>query len=76
MLPESAKRIGHPAPYPVALVDRLIRLLSYQGDVILDPFLGSGTTAVAAAQSGRHYVGYDTSQEYIELAKKRISEGI
>jgi len=72
--PESAKRIGHPAPYPVALVDRLVRLLSYRGDVILDPFIGSGTTAVTAIRSGRHYVGYDTSQEYIDLANKRISE--
>lgn len=70
--PESAKRIGHPAPFPVALADRLIRLLSYQGDVILDPFMGSGTTAVAAVLGERHYVGYDVSPEYIELSETRI----
>jgi site-specific DNA-methyltransferase (adenine-specific) len=71
--PESAKRIGHPAPFPVPLADRLIRLLSFKGDVILDPFMGSGTTAVAAVQSGRKFVGYDISEEYIELAEGRIS---
>jgi site-specific DNA-methyltransferase (adenine-specific) len=70
--PESAKRIGHPAPFPVALADRLIRLLSYQGDVILDPFIGSGTTAVAAILAGRHFVGYDTEENYIALANERI----
>jgi site-specific DNA-methyltransferase (adenine-specific) len=72
ILPESAKRIGHPAPYPVALVDRLIRLLSYQGDVILDPFMGSGTTAVAALNASRHFVGYEVESTYIELANQRI----
>jgi DNA modification methylase len=70
--PESAKRIGHPAPYPVALADRLIRLLSFSGDVILDPFIGSGSTAVAAVLAGRRYVGYDTNPEYIALAEERI----
>jgi len=72
--PESAKRIGHPAPFPVALAARVIRLFSYKGDVVLDPFVGSGTTCVAAAQLGRHYVGYDISAEYCELAEKRIQE--
>jgi site-specific DNA-methyltransferase (adenine-specific) len=72
--PESAKRIGHPAPYPVPLVDRLIRLLSFTEDVILDPFIGSGTTAVAAVQADRRYVGYDTNPEYLELANCRISD--
>ncbi|MBN2044813.1 MAG: site-specific DNA-methyltransferase [Anaerolineales bacterium] len=72
--PESAKRIGHPAPYPLALADRLIRLLSYKGDVVLDPFIGSGTTAVAALLSRRRYVGYDTSEGYIGLAESRILE--
>ena len=72
--PESAKRIGHPAPFPVALADRLIRLLSFRSDVVLDPFIGSGTTAVAAVQAGRHYAGYDTNPEYIELAEARIRE--
>jgi site-specific DNA-methyltransferase (adenine-specific) len=72
--PESAKRIGHPAPFPVPLVDRLVRLLSYRGDVILDPFLGSGTTAVAAVSAGRHYVGYEVNPEYIALAEQRIAQ--
>jgi len=72
--PESAQRVGHPAPFPVALAARVIRLFSYKGDVVLDPFVGSGTTCVAAAQLGRHYVGYDISAEYCELAEKRIQE--
>jgi len=72
--PESAKRIGHPAPFPVPLVDRLVRLLSYRGDVVLDPFLGSGTTAVAAIRSGRRYVGYEINPDYIALAETRIAE--
>ena len=70
--PESAKRVGHPAPFPVALAARAISLYSYRNDVVLDPFVGSGTTCVAAAQLGRHYVGYDISQDYCELAQKRI----
>ena len=58
--PESATRVGHPAPFPVELPRRLIELFTYEGDVVLDPFLGSGTTAVAAIRTGRHYVGFDT----------------
>ena len=71
---ESATRIGHPAPFPVALPRRLIELYTYQGDLILDPFLGSGTTAVAAVETGRHYVGFDTEEQYINLAEERVSE--
>lgn len=70
---ESAKRVGHPAPFPVALATRVIKLLSYVGDVVLDPFNGSGTTCVAAVQNHRHYVGYDISEEYCELARQRIA---
>ncbi|MEZ4728060.1 MAG: site-specific DNA-methyltransferase [Caldilineaceae bacterium] len=70
---ESAKRVGHPAPFPVALAERVIRLYSYVGDVVLDPFMGSGTTAVAAVQNQRHYVGFDISEEYCTLATTRIS---
>jgi site-specific DNA-methyltransferase (adenine-specific) len=69
----NAKRIGHPAPFPVELPHRLINLYSYEGDVILDPFCGSGTTAIAAIQNNRKYVCYDISHDYIELAKNRIS---
>lgn len=70
--PESARRVGHPAPFPVKLADRVLRLFSYEGDVILDPFAGSGTTCLAAVLSGRKYVGYDIEPAYCALAKKRI----
>lgn len=73
--PESAKKIGHPAPFPLELADRVIKLFSYTDDVILDPFCGSGTTCLAANLSGRPYVGYDVVQEYCELSKKRIKLG-
>jgi site-specific DNA-methyltransferase (adenine-specific) len=69
---ESATRVGHPAPFPVALPRRLIELYTYKGDLVLDPFVGSGTTALAAIQTGRHYVGFDTEAEYIELARARL----
>lgn len=69
----NAKRIGHPAPFPLELPHRLIKLYSYEGDVILDPFCGSGTTAIAAAKNNRNYICYDIKEEYIELSKKRIS---
>lgn len=68
----SAKRIGHPAPFPEQLPLRLIEFYSYVGDVILDPFMGSGTTAIASLKLKRHYIGYEISQEYYNLAKKRI----
>ena len=71
---ESATRVGHPAPFPIALPRRLIELYTYEGDLILDPYIGSGTTGVAALETGRHYVGFDTESEYVELARKRISE--
>jgi modification methylase len=70
--PESAKKVGHPAPFPLALASRVIRLYSYTGDVILDPFNGSGTTCVAAKASGRHFVGFDISLEYCQLAENRL----
>lgn len=69
----SAKRIGHPAPFPLQLPRRLIDLYTFAGDLVLDPFIGSGSTAIAAKQAGRHYVGYDTNVDYIELARKRIA---
>lgn len=72
MNPASAKKIGHPAPFPVELPFRLIQLYSYKDDVILDPFMGSGTTAIAALQSARHYIGYETDEEYLKLAEERI----
>jgi modification methylase len=71
--PESAKRVGHPAPFPLELAKRVIRLFSYVDDVVLDPFAGSGTTCVAAAQHQRHYVGYELAPEYCTLAEKRLA---
>jgi len=72
--PESATRVGHPAPFPVELPRRLIELFTYEGDVVLDPFLGSGTTAVAAIRTGRHYVGFDTDASYVATARRRITQ--
>ncbi len=69
----SAKSIGHPAPFPEELPHRLIQLYSFKGDVVLDPFCGSGTTCLVAWKDGRHYIGYDIMQEYIELASERIN---
>jgi site-specific DNA-methyltransferase (adenine-specific) len=69
---ESAKKIGHPAPFPEELPYRLIQLYSFKDDIILDPFMGSGTTAISALKSNRKFVGYEISQEYIDLANKRI----
>lgn len=71
---ESAKKIGHPAPFPEDLPARLIKLYSFEGDVILDPFVGSGTTCIAALKNKRRYIGYDVDPSYINLARKRISE--
>ena len=71
---ESATRVGHPAPFPVELPARLIELYTYRGDLVLDPFAGSGTAAVAAVRSGRHYVGYDLDDAYIELAEGRVAD--
>ncbi|MBU1752807.1 site-specific DNA-methyltransferase [bacterium] len=71
---ESARRVGHPAPFPEELPNRLIQLYSFTDDIVLDPYMGSGTTAIAALKSDRKYVGYDISQEYIDLAKRRIAE--
>ena len=73
MNPESARRVGHPAPFPLELPARLIQLYTFAGDVVLDPFIGSGTTALAALQAGRRYVGYDTSEEYVTLARQRLA---
>lgn len=71
---ESAKRVGHPAPFPEELPYRLIQLYSFKNDVILDPFMGSGTTALAALKTGRRFVGYDIDKEYVRLAERRIRE--
>ncbi|MGH9103318.1 MAG: DNA methyltransferase [Acidimicrobiales bacterium] len=72
--PESASRVGHPAPFPVELPSRLIQLYTYRHDLVLDPFAGSGATAVAALRSDRHYVGYDLDESYLALAERRVAE--
>lgn len=72
--PESARKVGHPAPFPVELAVRVIKLYSFVGDVVLDPFMGSGTTCVAAKMHRRRYVGVDISPEYCALANRRLEE--
>jgi DNA modification methylase len=69
---EPASKVGHPAPFPVELPYRLIQLYSFKDEVILDPFMGSGQTALAALNSNRHYVGYEINPEYVNLANTRI----
>lgn len=69
---ESAKRIGHPAPFPEELPNRLIKLFSFTNDIVLDPFMGSGTTAIAAIKNNRNFVGYEINEKYINLANNRI----
>jgi site-specific DNA-methyltransferase (adenine-specific) len=72
--PESATKVGHPAPFPVELPKRLIELYTYENDVVLDPFMGSGSAAVAAVRTGRRYIGFDTDKRYVAAARKRIDE--
>jgi len=71
---ESARKVGHPAPFPIELPYRLIQLYTYQGEVVLDPFVGSGATCIAALKAGRHYVGYDIDKDYVKLTERRIRE--
>ena len=73
---ESARKIGHPAPFPVELPRRLIQLYTFEGEVVLDPFMGSGQTAIAALQSQRHFVGYETNPDYVALANQRIEKAL
>jgi DNA modification methylase len=74
MPPESATRVGHPAPFPVALPQTLIDLYTYEGDLVLDPFMGSGTTAVAAIRTHRRYIGMDTEQTFVDAAIERCAK--
>lgn len=69
---EPASKVGHPAPFPVELPYRLVQLYSFKDEVVLDPFMGSGQTALAALKAGRHYIGYEINQEYVSLAQARI----
>ena len=69
---ESATNVGHPAPFPVELPYRCIQLYTFKGDVVLDPFIGSGSAALAALKSGRYFIGYDINKEYVRVAETRI----
>ena len=69
---ESIKGIKHPAIYPVKIVEEFLYLLTRSGDVVLDPFIGSGSTAVACKQLGRYFIGYDINPEYCEYAQNRV----
>lgn len=71
---EPATKVGHPAPFPVELPYRLIQLYTFKDEVVLDPFMGSGQSAIAAIKTKRHYLGYDINKEYVKLAEKRIRE--
>jgi site-specific DNA-methyltransferase (adenine-specific) len=71
--PEGAKRVQHPAPFPVELPERLIRLYTYANDLVVDPFMGSGSALVAAARTGRRYAGYDLDPDYVATARRRVA---
>lgn len=73
---QSARSVGHPAPFPVELPARLIQLYTFAGDVVLDPFMGSGSTAIAAQSADRAWVGYEADAVYAALAEKRISAAV
>lgn len=70
---ESAKRVGHPAPFPVELPYRLIQLYTFKNDVVLDPFMGAGTTALAALKAGRRYIGYEVDEGYYKRGEERLN---
>jgi DNA modification methylase len=72
----SARKIGHPAPFPEELPHRLIQLYTFKGDVVLDPFAGSGTTCLAALKDERHFTGYEVHPQYLTLAQKRLQENL
>lgn len=68
----ASTREGHPAPFPVELAERLIRLFSFAGDTVLDPFLGTGSTALAALSAGRNSIGLDIEPKYLQIAQRRL----
>jgi len=74
--PERARRVGHPAPFPVELPEKLIRLYTFSDDLVLDPFMGSGSTLVAAGMLGRRYIGYDLDNSYVDLARQRVRDAL
>lgn len=72
--PEKSNKTGHPAVFPVALVQDHILTWSNEGDLVLDPFMGSGTTAIACANTGRNFIGFEISKEYCEIANQRLND--
>jgi len=72
----ASTRIGHPAPYPVELAERLIKMFSFAGDTILDPFVGAGSTSIAAVNCGRNSIGNESESKYLELALHRLSMAV
>jgi len=72
--PESARRVGHPAPFPVELPAQLIELYTFVDDLVLDPFMGSGSTLVAASRLERRFIGYDLDPAFVELAQRRVQD--
>lgn len=72
----ASTKAGHPAPYPPELAERLIRLFSYAGDTVFDPFVGSGSTSIAAIRTGRNSIGSDIDASYIKLAKTRVEKAV
>lgn len=73
---ESRYNNGHPAPFPLELPKRIIKMWSFIQDVILDPFMGSGTTAVAAKELKRNYIGIETHSQYCKIAEERLAQGV
>ena len=71
---ESARKIGHPAPFPIELPLRCIKLYTFENDIVLDPFMGSGSAAIASLMTNRRFVGYDVDKDYIKIAQKRIND--
>ncbi len=70
----SPERTSHPAQYPEKLIERIIKSVTNEGDIVLDPFIGSGTTAVVAKKLKRNYVGYELNKEYIKIANLRLKQ--
>jgi len=71
---ERASKVGHPAPFPVELPYRLIQLYTFEEEIVLDPFVGSGTTCIAALKTKRRYFAYDIDKRYCDLAERRIKQ--
>ncbi len=71
---ESAQKIGHPAPFSIELPYRCIQLYTFEDEVVLDPFMGSGQTAIGAVKTKRYYAGYEIDKQYTRLAELRVSE--